>query len=187
MTVAAEVQDTAAAQERRRLSPRESGATAFTATLLAFACLAKYDLSARGFISAFVAAVLTVLAAIDLDRRLIPNRIVVPSGALVLLAQLAFRSDHWLEWILAAVGAGLFFGIAHAIYPAGLGMGDVKLAFLLGAALGLDVVPALLLGSLAAAAWGLVLIVRHGSSARKQTIPFGPFLAFGAILTLLLG
>ena len=175
----------AAEPEPRQLSPRTTLVTAFLATLLAFACLARHGISARGFIDAFVAAVLVVLSAIDIDRHLLPNRIVLPSAVIVLAAQLAFFSSHWLEWVLAAVGAGDFFGVLVLIYPAGLGMGDAKLALLLGAALGLDVVPAAAVGSFAAAIWGLVLLIRHGAAARKQAMPLGPFLALGAILTLL--
>jgi leader peptidase (prepilin peptidase) / N-methyltransferase len=171
----------------QQLSPRVYGATAFVATLLAFACFARFGLSAEAFIAAFVAAVLTVLSAVDIDRHLLPNRIVLPSAALVLAANLVFFSDRWLEWILSAAGAALLFGIALVVYPAGLGMGDVKLALLLGAALGLDVVPAMAIGSLAAALWGVVLLIRHGAAARKQAMPLGPFLALGAVLVLLAG
>ncbi len=174
-------------QPEERLGPRALGVTAFVGTLLAFACLARYGLSARGFIAAYTAAVLTALSAIDIERRVLPNRIVVPSAVLVLAAQIAFFPDRWLEWVLASLGAALFFLVAHLVYPAGLGMGDVKLALLLGAALGSSVVEALFIGSLAAAAWGVVLLARQGSDARKQAIPLGPFLAFGAVVTLLLG
>jgi leader peptidase (prepilin peptidase)/N-methyltransferase len=72
------------------------------------------------------------------------------------------------------------------VYPAGLGMGDVKLALLLGAALGGAVLPALLVGTLAAGAAGLVVLARQGLGARRRALPFGPFLAFGAITILLL-
>jgi leader peptidase (prepilin peptidase)/N-methyltransferase len=184
VTVEAETQVDAQEQEEHRseLSPRATLATAFLATLLGFVFLAKHGLGARGLIDAFVAVVLVVLSAIDIDRRLIPNRIVLPAAGVVLVAQLAFFSEHWLEWILAALGAGLFFGVVYLIYPAGLGMGDVKLTILLGAALGLDVVPALFVGSLAAGVFGLGLVFRHGTSVRKQAIPLGPFLAFGALV-----
>ena len=171
----------------RQLSARATGVTTFVAAVLALACLVRYDLSARGFVAAFVAVVLTFLAAIDIDRHLLPNRIVLPSAAIVLVAQVAFFPDRWLEWTLSALGAGLCFGILVLIYPVGLGMGDAKLAVLLGAALGFDVITAALLGLFAAALWGIVLLVRHGASARKRSIPLGPFLAFGAVLTLLAG
>jgi leader peptidase (prepilin peptidase)/N-methyltransferase len=71
------------------------------------------------------------------------------------------------------------------VYPAGLGMGDVKLTLLLGAALGGAVLPALLMGTLAGGLAGLVLLARHGRRARNRAIPYGPFLGFGAIATMI--
>ena len=85
------------------------------------------------------------------------------------------------------LGAATIFAIAHLFYPTGLGMGDVKLALLLGALLGTAVLSALTLGSLAAGVFGLILLARGGSVARKTAIPFGPFLGFGAIAVLLFG
>jgi leader peptidase (prepilin peptidase)/N-methyltransferase len=136
-------------------------------------------------IAAFFAVVLVLLAAIDIERRIIPNRIVLPAIAIVLLAQIAFYPEHAVEWILAAVGAGLFFLIPILFYPSGMGLGDVKLAVLLGAALGIEVMGALLIGLLAAAALGIVILIRQGRAGRKTAIPFGPFLAFGALVVLL--
>ncbi len=75
----------------------------------------------------------------------------------------------------------------HLVYPAGMGMGDVKLALLLGAALGWLVVLALFVGSLGVGLAGVVFLVREGRAARKKAIPFGPFLALGAIAALFLG
>jgi leader peptidase (prepilin peptidase)/N-methyltransferase len=171
--------------EPRRLGPGASAATAFGATFLALVALAHDGVGAQGLLEAFVCAVLVVLAAIDIDRRLLPNRIVLPSAAVVLATQVAFFPEHWLAWVGASLGAATFFGLAYLVYPAGLGMGDVKLALLLGAALGTQTLTALTLGSLAAAIFGLGLIARRGSSARKTGIPFGPFLAAGAIVVLL--
>jgi leader peptidase (prepilin peptidase)/N-methyltransferase len=99
--------------------------------------------------------------------------------------QLVFYPEHALEWVLAAVGAGLFFLLPLLVYPSGLGLGDVKLAVLLGAALGMDVMGALLIGLLGGAVVAGVILFRGGSSARKTAIPFGPFLAFGALFSLL--
>ena len=182
MTVGVETQESV-----RRLSPRASGATAFLATLIAFVVIAAEGVGARGLIYAFTAAALVVLSAIDINRRLLPDVIVLPSTALILAAQLLYFPEDWLEWVGASAGAALLFWVIHLVNRSGLGMGDVKLAGLLGAALGLDVVPALFLGSLAAALYGLALVVRHGTSARKRTLPLGPFLALGAIVVLLFG
>jgi leader peptidase (prepilin peptidase) / N-methyltransferase len=150
-------------------------------------CLARFGLSAHAFVGAILAVSLVLLTAIDLDRRLLPDAIVLPTLAVVLLLQIAFYSDHALEWLLAALAAALFFFVPLLIYPAGMGMGDVKLAALLGAALGKSVAAAIVVGLLAAAAVGLVVLAREGLGARKKAIPFGPFLAFGALLVLFAG
>jgi leader peptidase (prepilin peptidase)/N-methyltransferase len=133
------------------------------------------------------ASVLVLLTAIDLDRRLIPNAIVLPALAFVLLAQIAFYPDRTLEWVLASLGAALFFFVPMLFYPAGMGMGDVKLAALLGAALGKAAVLAVVAGLLAVSVVAVVILVREGLGARKKAIAFGPFLAFGGLLALFLG
>jgi leader peptidase (prepilin peptidase)/N-methyltransferase len=152
---------------------------------IAVALLGRYGFSAQGAMYAFLAVVLVLVSAIDLERRIIPNRIVLPALAIVLIAQLAFYPEHALEWILAAVGAGLFFLIPLLIYPSGLGLGDVKLAMLLGAALGMEVMGALLIGLLAGAGVAVAILFRDGLAGRKTAIAFGPFLAFGALFSLL--
>jgi leader peptidase (prepilin peptidase) / N-methyltransferase len=104
----------------------------------------------------------------------------------VLAARLASAPEHWKAWIGACLGAFACFLVLGLVYPAGLGMGDVKLALLLGAALGGAVLPALLVGTLAAGVAGVVVLARQGLGARRRALPFGPFLAFGAITILLL-
>jgi prepilin signal peptidase PulO-like enzyme (type II secretory pathway) len=157
------------------------------AGLLAALCLVRYDAEAHGFISAFTVAVLVVLAATDLQERLIPNRIVLPAAALVLVAQLAFYSDRAAEWILSALGAALFLFIPAVIKRGAIGMGDVKLALLLGASLGFAVLPALTLGFLSLVPVALYMLIREGAAARKKYLPLGPFLAFGTLVVLLAG
>jgi leader peptidase (prepilin peptidase)/N-methyltransferase len=166
----------------------------FTRGVLALACaglvaasFARFGVSGRGFVAAFFVAVLAVVSVFDLEQGIIPNRIVLPAAAVVLAARIALSSGRTVEWLVAAGGAAGFLLLAHLVYPAGMGLGDVKLALLLGAGLGKLVVVALLLGSLAAALVGVFMIVRGGASARKQTIPFGPYLALGAVAALFLG
>lgn len=141
---------------------------------------------AQDLVLAFFAAVLVVLAVIDLRTRRLPNRIVLPAAALVLVAQIAIAPDRWVEWTLAAAGAFTFLLAAALVNPAGMGMGDVKLALLLGAALGWAVAPALFIGLAAAALAGVVLVARGGWAARKTAIPLGPFLALGGLVALFL-
>jgi leader peptidase (prepilin peptidase)/N-methyltransferase len=153
---------------------------------LAAAALVRYGLSADGLIVAFICGVLVVLSVIDIESHRLPNKIVLPSAALVLVTRLATEPEHWQAWLGGGLGAFAFFLVFVLVYPAGLGMGDVKLALLLGFALGAAVLPALMVGTLAGGAAGIVLLVRNGAEARRRAIPFGPFLAFGAIAVLLL-
>jgi leader peptidase (prepilin peptidase)/N-methyltransferase len=156
----------------------------FTALLIGASVLA-FGFSAEAAVASFFCAALVAISVVDLERRIIPNRIVLPAAAVVLAAQtLLFPSP---EWALAAVGASLFLFLAALAYPAGMGMGDVKLALLLGAMLGRTVPVAMMIGMIAALVPSIVLLVRHGSAARKMGIPFGPFLALGGIVGLFAG
>jgi leader peptidase (prepilin peptidase)/N-methyltransferase len=157
-----------------------------TAVLVA-ACFLRFGFSGRAFVAAYFCAALVVLSAIDAERRILPDLIVLPSWALVLAAQIALEPGKTLEWVAASLGASLFLFLALVAYPRGMGMGDVKLALLLGAALGKAVAVGMMVGMLAALAFSTVLFVRHGLAARKMAIPFGPFLAFGAIVALFVG
>jgi leader peptidase (prepilin peptidase)/N-methyltransferase len=91
------------------------------------------------------------------------------------------------ERAAAAVAAGGLLFAAALAYPRGMGLGDVKLAAVMGLFLGRNVAPAILVALLAGSAVGLAMIARHGAAARKQAIPFGPFLALGGITGLLAG
>jgi leader peptidase (prepilin peptidase)/N-methyltransferase len=155
-----------------------------TAVLLA-GCVFAFGLTAEAAIAAFFCAVLVAVSAIDFEHRIIPNRIVLPATIVVLVATTA--RDLSPEWALAALAASGFLLAAALAYPAGMGMGDVKLALLMGAALGRTVSVALMVGMLSALVPGLVLFVRHGSKARKMGIPFGPFLAIGSVVALFWG
>jgi leader peptidase (prepilin peptidase) / N-methyltransferase len=148
--------------------------------------LVRFGLGAHGVAGMILLPALVVLSAIDIRHRLLPNRIVLPVTALVLVSQVALASDHGQEAALASVAAGGVFFVLRALYPRGLGMGDVKLALLLGAALGWDVTVGLFVGSLGAAAAGIVVIARDGAAGRKMTLPFGPFLALGAAVAFFL-
>jgi len=154
------------------------------AAALAAAALARFGLEPRAFIAAFVAAVLVVLSAVDLDRRVIPNRIVLPSAAIVLAAQIAFYPGQAGEWALAALGAGFVMSLPGFFAPGSVGMGDAKLSMLIGAAVGTKVAMAIMLGFIASVPVAVALVAMRGPAARKQHIPLGPFLAFGALVVL---
>jgi len=166
------------------ISARYPAVELATAALVA-ACFVKFGLSGEAFLAAFFCVVLVVLSAIDLEHRIVPNRIVLPAALVVLLAHTAL--DPSPEWLLGALGASGFLLVAALVYPAGMGMGDVKLALLLGAMLGRVVGVGLMLGMLAALVPSVYLLARHGSAARKMGIPFAPFLALGAVIALFAG
>lgn len=149
--------------------------------------LLRYDVTGPGAVAASLAALLVVLTAIDLERRVLPNAIVLPAIAVALPAQLLLAPDRWLEWTLAAGGAALVLCLPLVLGRAGIGMGDVKLAFLLGLVLGQGVMLAILVASLAVLPVALALLARHGGAAMRMGVPFGPFLALGAVVTLLAG
>jgi leader peptidase (prepilin peptidase) / N-methyltransferase len=155
-----------------------------TALLIA-GCVFAFGLSAEAAIAAFFCSVLVAVSAIDLEHRIIPNRIVLPATVVVLVANT--MRDLSPEWALAALGGSGFLLAAALAYPAGMGMGDVKLALLMGAALGRTVSVALMAGMLAAMIPSLFLLARHGAKARKMGIPFGPFLAIGSVVALFWG
>lgn len=157
---------------------------AVTAGLI-MACVAVFGLTPYAVLAAGFCAVLVTLSVIDWNHRLVPNRIVVPAAAVALVAHTAI--DPSPEWVLAALGASGFLFAAVLAYPKGLGMGDVKLALLLGAVLGASVGVALMVGMFATLVPAVVLFARHGSAARKMGLPFVPFLAFGAVVALFAG
>ncbi len=167
-----------------RISPLYPAVEAVTAALVV-ACVLVFGATAYAALASFFCIVLVTLSATDLRYRLVPNRIVLPAAAIVLVAQTAL--DPSPEWALAALGASGFLFVAALVHPKGLGMGDVKLALLLGAMLGVDVAVALMVGFLAALVPSVVLFARHGSGARKMAIPLVPFLALGAVVALFAG
>jgi leader peptidase (prepilin peptidase) / N-methyltransferase len=160
-------------------------AVEIAAALLVAACVLAFGLTFYAMIASFFCCTLVAISAIDIEHRIVPNRIVLPATVVVLLAQMV--RDPSIEWPLAAFGAASFLLLAAILYPAGMGMGDVKLALLMGAMLGRVVPVALVLAMVLAVIPGLYLMVRHGSAARKMGIPFAPFLALGSVIALFAG
>jgi prepilin signal peptidase PulO-like enzyme (type II secretory pathway) len=169
-----------------RISWRYPAVELATAVLVAASFL-HFGFSGRAFVAAYFCAALVVLSAIDAERRILPDLIVLPSFVIVLAANIALDQGRTVEWIAAPLGASLFLFLALVAYPKGMGMGDVKLALLLGAMLGKAVSVGMMVGMLSALAFSVVLFVQHGLGARKMYLPFGPFLAFGALVALFAG
>jgi len=165
--------------------PARYPAVELASGLLVAACGWKFGLHPEALVAAFFCLTLVAVSATDLEHRIIPNRIVLPAAGIVLVAQTAVHPSP--EWAIAGVGASGFLLASALVYPAGMGMGDVKLALLLGAMVGRTVPIALFLAFASALVPGVVLFLRHGAKARKMGIPLGPFLALGALVALFWG
>jgi leader peptidase (prepilin peptidase)/N-methyltransferase len=138
----------------------------------------------RAVVAAFASAVLVVLSAIDLERGLIPNRIVLPATAVALTMQVALFPGDASEWALAAALGAAVFAIPHLFRRAWIGMGDVKLVLFIGVVLGWGVADAVLIAFASMFPVALLVFLRQGTAARKAAIPFGPFLSLGALIVL---
>ncbi len=152
----------------------------------AVAALLHVGVGARGLLVAGVVALLVELAAVDLERLILPNRLVLPGLLVVLGAQLALDPSFYLKTLVCAALAGLFLFVPSLIRRGAVGMGDVKLGVLLGAALGPLVAAALAIGLTAAGAFALLLVAARSRTVLRQEMPLGPFLAGGAIAAVLL-
>lgn len=158
-----------------------------TGLLFALTALALRDDPAQLVLGLVFVATLAAITLTDLELRLIPNKILLVSAIAGVALAAALDPSSLPERAVGALAAGgLLFGVALA-YPRGMGLGDVKLAALMGLYLGRSVAPALLIGFAAGSLFGLALIARHGAAARKQAVPFGPFLALGGVIGLLAG
>ena len=133
------------------------------------------------------AAMLIAVAGIDLEHRIIPNKVMLPSAVFAVATAIALRPDDLAELGIAGAAAFVAFLLAALAYPAGMGMGDVKLAGVMGLFLGTAVIPALFIAFLTGTVVGVAVIAKHGAAGRKKGVPFGPFLAFGGLVGLLVG
>jgi len=169
------------------ISPRYPAVEAGTALLCALVVLAEGP-EWRALLGIAFVLLLVPIALIDLDTFTIPNKLTGP-GALIAVALVAlFAPGELPEHLIAAVAAGGFLFVAWLVYPAGMGMGDVKLAGMMGLFLGRGVGPAMFAGLLAGALVGSVIIARLGvARGRKTKVPFGPYLCFGGLVGLLVG
>jgi leader peptidase (prepilin peptidase)/N-methyltransferase len=149
--------------------------------------LVLWDKPAQLALGLVFVGTLAAITITDLELRIIPNRILLASAVVgIAIAAIADPASLAERGIAAASAGGLLL-LAALAYPRGMGMGDVKLAALMGLYLGWAVAPALLIGFVAGALVGVALMVREGASARKRGVPFGPFLALGGLIGLLAG
>jgi leader peptidase (prepilin peptidase)/N-methyltransferase len=159
-----------------------------TTGALYVAVVVSQDDAARVVLGLLLVTALVPITLIDLDHRIIPNRITGPAAIAALIAIAALDTDFLVEAIIAGIAGGGFFFIAAVLYPRGMGMGDVKLAGMLGLYLGRAVAPAILVALIAGVVVGAAIMARQGmQEGRKAAVPFGPFLALGGMIGFFVG
>jgi len=162
-----------------RISPRYPLVELLTGVLFAAIVLTR-GLDAR-------LALELPVAAIDLDHRIVPNKVLAPMAVYGVVAGALVSPHALVGGLITGAAAFAFLLVAALAHPAGMGMGDVKLAGVMGLYLGLSVVPALAVAFLAGSLVGVAILVRHGAGARKRGVPFAPFMALGGVVALLAG
>ena len=171
----------------KRISPRYPIVEALTGVLAVAVVLVKH--SADEIVLGLVlVGILVPIALIDLEYRVIPNKITVPAAVAAVAIGLALNPSGVPEQLIAGAAAGGFLLVFALLYPRGMGMGDVKLAAVLGLYLGRSVAVAVLVAVLAGTIVGGLIMARLGvAKGRKMAVPFGPFLAAGGVVALLAG
>jgi leader peptidase (prepilin peptidase) / N-methyltransferase len=159
-----------------------------TAVLFALVVAARQDDGVQTALGLALVAFLVPLTRIDLELRLLPDRLTAPAGVLALAIGVALDPGGELERLLAGAAAFAFFFAALLARPQGMGGGDVKLAGVLGLFLGREVAVAVFVALLTALLVGAFIMVRKGvAEGRRIAVPFGPFLALGGVVALLAG
>lgn len=159
-----------------------------TGLLFALVYAVYHDDAAQLALGLAMVCFLVPLTLIDLDTRLLPNKLTLPAAIVAVAIGTLLDPSGQVERLVAGAAAGGFFLLAALAYPRGMGIGDVKLAGVLGLYLGRSVAAALLIGLVAGVIVGVAIMSRKGvSEGRKTAVPFGPFLAFGGVVALFAG
>lgn len=172
---------------RERISARYPITELVLAVLYALTVVVLWGETAEIALGLVFVTMLVAITVTDLEQRIIPNKVLLVAAALALFIAAVGDPGSLPERAIAAAAAGGGLFLVALAYPRGMGLGDVKLAAVMGLFLGRNVAPAILIALLAGSLVGLTMIARHGAEARKQAIPFGPFLAFGGLVALLAG
>ncbi len=168
-----------------RISARYPAVEAATGLLFGAAAY-EFGMGLTLFAALVLISALVALAVIDLEHRLLPNAIVGPAALAGLALSILGDSAGWWTYPLSAVAvAGALFGLA-LVRPGGMGMGDVKMGGMLGAFLGPYAALAVFLGALFGAVAG-GLLMAAGRVQRRSALPFGSFMALGALVALFAG
>jgi leader peptidase (prepilin peptidase) / N-methyltransferase len=170
-----------------RISPRYPLIEGLTGALFVAVVVAQ-GTSRTVWLDLIFVAALVAVTAIDLEHQIIPNRIVAPLALVAIVLTAIFTPHRLPEHLIAGAAAGGFLLVAVLAYPAGMGMGDVKLAAVMGLVLGRAVAPAMFIALIVGTVVGIFVMVRKGvDEGRKTRIPFGPFLALGSIVAIFAG
>jgi leader peptidase (prepilin peptidase)/N-methyltransferase len=169
------------------ISPRYPLTEAVTAALFAAVVIVRGAGSSVWLDLIFVTA-LVAITRIDLEHRIIPDRILVPLAVAALVLTAIFEPHQLPERLIAAGAAGGVLFLVALAYPAGMGMGDVKMLAVMGLVLGRSVAPAFLVALVAGTLVGVIVMAQRGvAQGRRTTIPFGPFLALGGLVGVFAG
>jgi leader peptidase (prepilin peptidase) / N-methyltransferase len=169
-----------------QISPRYPAVELATGVVFALIVLAR-GVGSELLLDLPFAAMLIAVADIDLEHRIVPNRILAPMAVWAVAVSAVVQTDKLPELLIAGAAAFTFLLLTALAYPAGMGMGDVKLAGVMGLYLGLSVAPAMLVAFLTGSVVGIAIMLRHGAGARKRGVPFAPFLALGGLVGLVAG
>ena len=145
-----------------------------------------YGLEWRTLDTLVFLSMLVTVTFIDIDRRIIPDKIVLPGAVLGLAASILLSPEHWWSFLVAGIGAAGFLFALGLLWPGGMGFGDVKLALFMGFVLGAGVIVALFAGFLVGGVVGVILLL-SGAKKRTDKVPFGPYLSLGAAAAALAG
>jgi leader peptidase (prepilin peptidase)/N-methyltransferase len=171
-----------------KISARYPVVEAVTAVLYVLVVALKHDDVLQMVLGLVLVTFLVPIAAIDLDHKIIPNKLTAPAAVLAIALVAVLEPRHLPEYLAAGAGALLFFYLPALIHNKGMGMGDVKLAAVLGLYLGRAVVPALFIALILGVVVGAAVIAIKGmSDGRRTKIPFGPFLAAGGLIAFFVG
>jgi leader peptidase (prepilin peptidase)/N-methyltransferase len=156
--------------------------------LLCAGVVVRFGADRDAWLGLALVLLLVPITLIDLDHRIIPNRLTLIGAIAAVVLVLVTRSDELAAHLIAGAAAGGFFLLAALLYPAGMGMGDVKLAGVLGLFLGRAIAPAIMAALLAGSIVGAAIIAAKGAKeGRKTGIPFGPWLSLGGLVGLFAG
>ena len=171
-----------------RISPRYPLVEGITAALYAGVVAANLHDALHLVLGLVLVTFLVPIAVIDLDHRIIPNRLTGPAALLAVVLAVVIEPAYLPEQLIAGGAALLFFYLPALIHSKGMGMGDVKLAGVLGLYLGRAVGPAILFALVLGVVVGVAVIgVKGVSDGRRTKVPFGPFLALGALVAFFVG